>query len=40
MPCDAVVISGSAIVNESQLTGESVPVIKNALPHNEDTYDY
>jgi len=40
MPCDVVLLSGSVIVNESVLTGESVPVIKNELPHsNVDIYD-
>jgi cation-transporting P-type ATPase 13A2 len=32
MPCDAILMTGSSIVNESMLTGESVPVIKNPLP--------
>ena len=32
MTCDAVLISGNVIVNESMLTGESVPVTKTPLP--------
>jgi cation-transporting ATPase 13A2 len=32
LTCDMVLLSGECVVNESSLTGESVPVIKSALP--------
>jgi len=38
MPCDAILLNGSCIMNEAMLTGESIPVVKNSLPHNEHLY--
>ena len=39
VPCDMILLTGSCIVNESMLTGESVPVIKNCLMPTADIYD-
>ena len=38
IPCDAIVLNGECIVNESMLTGESVPVFKNSLPYSKILY--
>jgi cation-transporting ATPase 13A2 len=35
LPCDCIVLSGQAIVNESMLTGESIPIIKTCITQND-----
>lgn len=31
VPCDLLILSGSAVVNESILTGESQPLVKESI---------
>ncbi|NXC98059.1 AT134 ATPase, partial [Certhia familiaris] len=37
LPCDAILVSGQCTVNESMLTGESIPVTKTHLPQDDNS---
>ena len=39
LPCDAILIDGSVIINESMLTGESTPVIKVRMPQTDNIFN-
>ena len=40
MQCDAIILNGNVIVNESMLTGESIPVTKVQIPYYQASSDY
>ena len=39
MTCDLILLNGQAVMNESMLTGESVPVIKTPLQYSKSNYN-
>ena len=39
MPCDCILLSGSIIINEAMLTGESTPIMKTHLPNLKQDFD-
>lgn len=39
IPCDAVILSGTVVVNESSLTGEAMPIRKFAIASDDNVYE-
>eukprot|EP01102_Stenamoeba_stenopodia_P001111 TRINITY_DN10974_c0_g1_i1.p1 TRINITY_DN10974_c0_g1~~TRINITY_DN10974_c0_g1_i1.p1 ORF type:complete len:1106 (-),score=181.90 TRINITY_DN10974_c0_g1_i1:41-3358(-) len=39
LPCDVILLSGECVINESSLTGESIPILKCSLPRTRDVYN-
>lgn len=39
VPCDCLLIAGSAMMNESSLTGESIPIPKYIVDNNNEIFD-
>ncbi|KAI9277641.1 hypothetical protein BY458DRAFT_585318 [Sporodiniella umbellata] len=39
VPCDAVILSGTVVVNESSLTGEAMPIRKIAIANDNNVYE-
>ncbi|KAG1252360.1 hypothetical protein G6F68_011821 [Rhizopus microsporus] len=39
VPCDAVILSGTVVVNESSLTGEAMPIRKIAIASDDHAYE-
>lgn len=40
MECDAVLVEGTCVVNESMLTGESIPITKISIPDENAPFNY